>query len=176
MKPKLLLLAALFALVSVAVAQPTGLISNVLQAQTQVVPAQPVTIGGGVGGNPGNPKSASTFLAPASCVAGSPFNITLTASNPNNYTVAGTLYMNFSISTPSPFSASAITVSSANPAIELYVLGSASSATNSTLFHVYPVSASDKFLIAPGTTTDLVALTVDFSTAGSYTWTIWIGT
>jgi hypothetical protein len=164
---------ALFAFISLATALPTGLISNVLQAQTQVVPAQPVTIGGGAGGNP---KSTSTFLAPASCVAGSPFNITLTASNPNNYTVMGTLYMNFSISTPSPISASAIIVSSANPAMELYVVGSASPATNSTLFHIYPVSASDKFLILPGATKDLVDLTVDFSTAGNYTWTIWIGT
>jgi len=175
LKPKLLLLVALFALVSVAVAQPTGLISNVLQAQTQVVPAQPVTIGGG-GGSGGNPKNTGAFIAPASCVAGSPFNITLSASNPNNYTVMGTLYINFSYSTASPLATSAISVSSSNPTVELYVLESASPATNSTLFHVFPVSSSDKFMIAPGTTTDLVALTVDFSTAGNYTWTIWIGT
>ena len=173
MKAKFLLLVTLLAFVSLAVAQPSGLISNVLQAQTQVVPAQLVTIGGGGGG--GNPKSTSAFLAPTSCVAGSPFNITLSTSNPNNYTVMGTLYINFSYSTATPLAASAISVSSSNPAVELYSLESASPTTNSTLFHVFPLSSSDKFMIAPGTTTDLVALTVDFSTAGSYTWTIWIG-
>jgi hypothetical protein len=149
------------------------LISNVLQAQTQVTLGQPVLIGGGGASNPKANTLIGAMITPSTCLAGSTFNVTFNVNNPNNYTVMGTLYINFSCT--SLISSSTVYVCSSNPAILLYTLQSTSTATNSTLFHVFPDSASHEFVMPPGITDNLVNLAVQLNTPGNYTWTVWMG-
>jgi hypothetical protein len=154
-----------------AIAQPSGLISNILQSQTQVTSGQPVSIGGGVAGNPKAAALVGSMIAPATCTAGCPVNMTINAYNPNNYTVTGVLNINFSSQTTlNPLDISVYVNCSYGITFETFVV------TNSYLCRIYPCGSLGKFSILPGTTDGLVQFAVEFNAPGTYMWTVWMGT
>ena len=156
MKAKFLLLMALLAFVSVVVAQPTGLISNIFQAQTQVSPAQTVFIGGG-------------SSPPKACMATSPFTENVSVKNPNTYNVTGVLWMN--ITMPGLYGQSSVSITGAG--LDVYVFTDTNPRPYVVMVRIRPLATPNVFSLPPGVSY-LPAFTIILDVSGNYTWTMWM--
>ncbi len=163
-KAKLLLLVVLLAFVSVAMAQPTGLVSNILQGQAQVTPSQPVILGG-AGGKPPQMMSLTTTAGTQTLI-----NINVTNPNPYQVTTSG-LYINFTEPNgATATSGSDVNLSNGNYAISKTTANSTTS--NSILIHIVPLCGY--FNISPGINQNLITFWITYTIPGNYTWTMWM--
>jgi hypothetical protein len=180
LKAKIILLfAVLLVLVGSALAAPISVISNVVDDQTVVVPAQPVEIGGG-GGHyymmSTGLNSAGALSANAPLIAGTPYLMAFNVTNPNNYTVSGTFYINFTMENSS-IAFSNITIYAA-PNNELLI--TKLSEGPYLLVRVQPEFMPDGsspgiYFIQPGFNINLVQIEVIYNAPATYDYIAYFG-
>lgn len=167
MKGKLLFLLLLsVALISSVSATGNTLISDIKQGQTEVKPSQTISIGGGT----------PALILSDVMTAGTPFQVSINITNPNDYAVAGTLWINFTKTAPSteylapadiliytPNGDVTLTVNKYNLGMSCFYL----------YFHIMPTTAPYLFIIQPGLNINLTHFSLLFNAPGTYSWTMW---